>query len=864
MAPCRPVVADDGAAARPLVVRPVVSTPGPERDAGHELGLVTEGAPHAVDGTPLVDSMVPRILARLGTRGLTGAPPVRGASTTAFFTIDLATQQFITVQATLRGESAHTLVYVEDAEWGDRVDQAAVDAVLAAFDTETPAGSLDPGRGISEIVEQVYGPPTDIDQDGKVHILVLDIRDAFMGTGAYVAGYYTSHDQTSGYGSNRRDLLYIDCNPANAAGEAVLGTVAHEYQHLVHYAADPDEGSSTPFMNEALSELSSFLCGYGLRTPSGFTTDADVSLDAWSNIEADYGRVALWSLYLYEQLGLGAVHAIFAEPANGVTGIELGLATAGDGRDLATLMADWFVANAVNAPAGDPRYGYRAWSGTVDPSATHSAFPASAQASVEHRAADVVRLRGLDPTLVVDPVEGVGLRARAVVLTPAGELAAVEELSLGTLWRATDVVADAEEALLVAFTTGVFGAVYAYEAGALSANIEEIAYDDGTAEMIGLLPPAAWDRGVAVRFTFDGGEATPRGLRFLSGLPAAFEVQVWDASGPAGGPGEALISPIPVQTPSGQSWVEVDLRSAGLEATSDSRFAGLVLPGGSTDTLAIGLDVEAPYAGNSWLLEAGSWSAFDDVGLADADLMLRLEVQYPDGPPPEFAIGLLHEPSLSERVDIYVVAAEAINASSLGGVVEHDGQSEALTFTAVDGLGTVFVADGVTLVGSGSGRVIVSGTAARGVTAASDTLRFEATWVGGAGGLLALDGAELELPSGALTASALLSAQPGSDFPGGATMGSGTTSIAASVTTFGPGDVELREPAIVRLPAGDGVIARWTGQGWQGLATRAAATRLEASTLRLGTFAVVDPAAAAPPPVLRLSSLGALPAIEGT
>ena len=37
------------------------------------------------------------------------------------------------IQASLRAESATTIVFVEDEQWGTRVSQADVDAILAAL-----------------------------------------------------------------------------------------------------------------------------------------------------------------------------------------------------------------------------------------------------------------------------------------------------------------------------------------------------------------------------------------------------------------------------------------------------------------------------------------------------------------------------------------------------------------------------------------------------------------------------------------------------------------------------------------------------------------------------------------------------------
>jgi hypothetical protein len=792
-----------------------------------------DGRSYPLDGTPLVDAVLPIALARAAHAP--PAPLVTDGAAMVFYTIDLVTHDFVAVQASLRAESATTIVFVEDAQWGTRVSQTDVDAILAAFDEQTPPASIDPGSGIADIVEAVYGPPTDIDQDGKIHILILDIRDGWSGSGGYVAGYYTSHDQTSAPYSNQRDLIYIDCQPADPTGSEVLGTVAHEYQHLVHFGADPDEGSSTPFMNEALSELSTYLCGYGLRSPASFAVAPDIALDDWHNDESDYARVALWSLYIYEQLGLGAIQAIFADPGNGVSGVESALAAIGSQRDFATLAADWFVANAVGDLTLDPRYGYQAWSGTVTPVASHVDYPVADGGTVEHRAADVVRLRGSELSLAVTQPAGVGLRARAVARNVGRTAMVVDELVLGTTWDAGEHLADVDDVLLVLFTTGVFDAEYAYEAGALPANVVELAYDDGTAEFLGVLPPAEYDRGLAVRFTCDSDATLLRTLRIYFGDPTPVDVHVWAAG--AQGPGADLSTPLRVEPPATAGWYEIDLTEYGIELSQGDFYAGVILPGGSADRTSVALDEQPPHAQRSWLLDSGIWNQFDDIGLEYSDLMMRAEVEYPPEAPPEFTLGVLHQPVFSQELDVYVVSETAMNLATLTGVFEHAGESTTLEFADVSGDQTVFVADGATLTGGGPARVVVSGAAQRGVEAATDSLEFEAAWLGSSGGMLALGGAEVVLPSDAIAAAELCTAQPGGVYPGGP--GFLGASMDATVT-FGPIDLPLLRPATVRLPGSAGVIARWSGGAWVPLVTTARGSHLETSTVALGSFRVLS------------------------
>ncbi len=80
---------------------------------------------------------------------------------------------------------------------------------------------------IYPMVTTHFYPASDVNNDGKIALFITDL-------GGYAAGYFSSGDfysrQEYPY-SNERDMLYID--KSQAASE-MFGTMAHEFQHLVH------------------------------------------------------------------------------------------------------------------------------------------------------------------------------------------------------------------------------------------------------------------------------------------------------------------------------------------------------------------------------------------------------------------------------------------------------------------------------------------------------------------------------------------------------------------------------------------------------------------------------------------------------
>jgi hypothetical protein len=84
------------------------------------------------------------------------------------------------------------------------------------------------------------------DGNGKLCVLLLDIQDNYMpdndGNVSYIAGYFTSYDLLTMYGSNKRDMIYIDTNPGIFfegvwSINGACKTLAHETQHLMNFAA---------------------------------------------------------------------------------------------------------------------------------------------------------------------------------------------------------------------------------------------------------------------------------------------------------------------------------------------------------------------------------------------------------------------------------------------------------------------------------------------------------------------------------------------------------------------------------------------------------------------------------------------------
>ena len=70
-----------------------------------------------------------------------------------------------------------------------------------------------PHEGALATVRRLFGPAPNVDGDGRLDVLLLDIADEFESTGGYVAGFFDPNDLTERPHSNGRDVLYIDLAP---------------------------------------------------------------------------------------------------------------------------------------------------------------------------------------------------------------------------------------------------------------------------------------------------------------------------------------------------------------------------------------------------------------------------------------------------------------------------------------------------------------------------------------------------------------------------------------------------------------------------------------------------------------------------
>ena len=216
------------------------------------------------------------------------------------------------------------------------------------------------------------------DNDGKLCILLLDIRDGFNSSTnlGYVAGYFYSgnfeRNASLPYRSNECDMIYVDTYPSEPGNDSSNETLAHELQHLMNFINDNALRNTLTdtWLNEGLSAAAewiyigspntSHITRYNTAAlPSQISTGNnffawDQYNDSNTNLD-DYTTVYLFFQWLRLQSG-GSTNIYRAISRSSYSDYNAVVSAMNGYDDWATLLKTWLAANYINAPSGP--YGY--------------------------------------------------------------------------------------------------------------------------------------------------------------------------------------------------------------------------------------------------------------------------------------------------------------------------------------------------------------------------------------------------------------------------------------------------------------------------------------------------------------------------
>ncbi|HEY5983909.1 MAG TPA: choice-of-anchor J domain-containing protein [Anaerolineales bacterium] len=273
-----------------------------------------------------------------------------------FWVMNQDTVENFQVTATLHYVTPHSYFWVEN---GVQVNDSDVAALMTAFENK-----------IYPTDREFFGSEWTPGIDGDPHVHILVARNI----GASVGGYFSTPDEFNPevrkY-SNAAEMFVFNADGMPLDDEYTYGTLAHEFQHMIHWYRDANE---TSWINEGFSELASFINGY---SPGGadyaYARNPDLSLNDWTSLSDSpevttrhYGQAFLFTAYFLDRFGKEATQDLVKDPENGLTSIdqvlqELNITDPGTGKVMTAddVVLDWMLTMYLgDSSVGDGRYAY--------------------------------------------------------------------------------------------------------------------------------------------------------------------------------------------------------------------------------------------------------------------------------------------------------------------------------------------------------------------------------------------------------------------------------------------------------------------------------------------------------------------------
>lgn len=317
----------------------------------------------------------------------TEAPYEVGAQK-SFWATNTDTNENFKVQATLRYVGDNIYFWIENSV---RYNQSDLIPLAETFDKE-----------IIPTDREFFGEEWNPGVDGDPRFYVLYAGNLGMN----LAGYYSSadelHPDAHPY-SNAHEMFLINSDTVDLRDNYIYGTMAHEFQHMIHWYQDRNEET---WVNEGFSMLAEHVNNYDA---GGFDWEymdnTDMQLNDWGGDVGDngphYGASYIFFVYFLDRFGDDATKALVRHDENGFTGIEkvmeeLDLVNPTTEKPYTAneFFADWAVANLLqDTSIENGRYGYLSYSPTyVDMEKSIMACPTKLNGDVYQYGVDYIEI----------------------------------------------------------------------------------------------------------------------------------------------------------------------------------------------------------------------------------------------------------------------------------------------------------------------------------------------------------------------------------------------------------------------------------------------------------------------------------------
>jgi hypothetical protein len=305
-----------------------------------------------------------------------------------FWATNTDTNDNFKVNATLHYVGDNIYFWIEN---GVRFDQTDLNNLAETFDKEI----IPTNR---EFFGEEWNPG--VDGDPRFYILYAG------NLGVNLAGYYSSadelHPDAHPY-SNAHEMFLLSSDNVDLGDSYIYGTMAHEFQHMIHWYQDKNEET---WVNEGFSMLAEHVNNYDTGGFDwSYMDNTDMQLNDWGGDIGDngphYGASYLFMVYFLDRFGEDATKALVRHDENGFVGIEkvlneLSLTNPTTGKPYTgdEFFADWAVANLLQDTGIESgRYDYLSYHPTsVDMEKTVLDCPAQVNGNVYQFGVDYIEI----------------------------------------------------------------------------------------------------------------------------------------------------------------------------------------------------------------------------------------------------------------------------------------------------------------------------------------------------------------------------------------------------------------------------------------------------------------------------------------
>jgi uncharacterized repeat protein (TIGR02543 family) len=233
-----------------------------------------------------------------------------------------------TIDTTCRHVSNHAYFFVDNRNITSL--ETSIASYAAAFDS------------IYHVNREKFGTENDVDGNGKIIIVITQAIPA------PAIGYFAGGDKYPKSiipTSNEGDIFYMS---SNASQSYLMGTLAHEFQHMIYFDEHYNRGatSSSAWLNEALSQAAEYYNDYQINHISWMNSFLlggykGLSLTYWTS--SNYGYGAIFIRYLIDRFGDAAIRNMCATAKAGIDAVE-----SATGTDFTTIFSDFSKALALS------------------------------------------------------------------------------------------------------------------------------------------------------------------------------------------------------------------------------------------------------------------------------------------------------------------------------------------------------------------------------------------------------------------------------------------------------------------------------------------------------------------------------------